>query len=284
MTKDVIILKAKFALLMLWCFLLCGCSEPIVSENPRSEATELSTDAATEMAIPESSAPPTTVPDISISVPSGTHRLVFEDDATGDYLEYYLFVPENAVKGMPLIVFLHGDGEVGNPDALEHYGPIIGAKEIYGDSFPFILISPATRQKSWTNGTIPETLMNLIRYIILECEIDASRVTITGHSRGAIGTWYLLSTYGDFFAAAVPVSCGSDCVLNYENLAKVPIYALVGNAGTYEIMYMNAMQNIVYNVGNHGGDVEFKVLEGLGHDDTSEMAYTQEVFEWILEQ
>ena len=272
-------MKAKYLLLLFCALLLCGCSEPMVSAP-----TESATSATTEPTIAESTAPQTTMPDLSISVPTGTHRCRFDDDTTGDYLEYYLFIPENAVQDMPLIVFLHGDGEVGNPDALEHYGPIIGAKEIYGESFPFILLSPATRQKSWTNGTIPDTLMNLIRYIIQECEIDPGRVILTGHSRGAMGTWYLASEYSEFFAAAVPVSCGTDMPLNFENLAQIPIFALTGNVGTYEINYKNAMEYLVSQINNHGGHVEFRILNGLGHDATSEKAYNQELFEWILEQ
>ena len=272
-------MKAKFTLLLLMCFLLYGCSEPAVTEPNESEPP-----ATTEPTIAESTAPPTTMPDLSISVPAGSHLRTFQDDTTGDYLDYYLFVPENAVKDMPLIVFLHGDGEVGDIEALEFYGPILNAREFYGEEFPFIMISPCTRQRSWTNGTIPETLMDLIRYIIIECEIDPGRVIITGHSRGSMGTWYLLSSYGDFFAAAVPVSCGSDLPLNYENLAKVPVFALAGNVGTYENMYRNAMEYLISQVQEHGGNAKFQLLDGLGHDDTSKMAYTQEVFDWILEQ
>ena len=201
-----------------------------------------------------------------------------------DYLDYYLFIPENAVENMPLIIFLHGIGEVGQVDLLEDHGMIKKAKEIYGDSFPFIALSPCTNTTSWTKYAVPDTLKALIDDIAVKCKIDPDRIIITGHSLGAIGTWNMVSLYGDFFSAAVPISCGIDQPMDYANCANVPIWAFAGTVGEYEVNYNNAMHHIVDRIVSYGGNVRITVLSGADHEMTLLAPYTPEFFQWMLEQ
>ena len=283
-------MRQKIAILIASAFIvLTGCTVPAsesalttipiaataeLTESPMKSPTEsvLTTIAPTEMTPP------------LIDIPAGSHLFRFTSEKTGDYLDYYLFVPENAVAGMPLVVFLHGDGEVGKIEALESYGPILNLREHYGEDFPCILVSPCTRQASWTNGTIPGTLMDMIDFVADECDADTSRVAITGHSRGAMGVWYLISEYGDYFSAAVPVSCGTDTVLNYENVTKVPVYALAGDNDKYENIYKRDMETLVLNIQAENGSAVFECLEGCNHIDTLTAAYSKALIEWMLEQ
>lgn len=272
----------KILVLILVVLLCCGCtakenvSGEVVTSAAETETFYLETTVQTEPTIAE-----TTEPDDSISVLAGSHCRTYTDSVTNDYLDYYLFVPENAVKNMPLIIFLHGDGEVGNLEVLENFGMMQSAREIYGEVFPFIAISPCTRVYSWINGSIPDTLMGLIREIAAECEVDPEHIIITGHSRGAIGTWHLVSTYGDFFSAAVPVSCESEGALNYDNLTSIPIWAI---AGSYDTYYLDNIKSLVAMIRQAGGDIELTILEDCYHGETSTRAYTREVFEWMCEQ
>lgn len=199
-------------------------------------------------------------------------------------MDYYLFVPENAEKEMPLIVFLHGDGEIGRPEILENFGMIQSAREIYGDAFPFIAISPCTRTTSWINGNIPHTLKGLIDETARRFAVDPNRIIITGHSRGSMGVWYMISEYGDYFSAAVPVSCGPDSVLDIENCVKVPVKAVAGTSGKDEIYYRAAMENTVATLREHGCDIELILLEHMEHGQTSTAAYDEEMFTWMISQ
>lgn len=267
--------------------LLCGCAAELPEPSTKIELAQPETIAAA-CTLPETEPVATTVPQIEtvppdISISAGVHLRRFSSEQTGDYLDYYLFVPESAVSGMPLLVFLHGDGEVGNLERLKGYGPNQAIREIYGENYPFILIVPCTRQPSWTNGTIPETLKGLIEASAAECSAAQDRIILTGHSRGAMGVWYMVSTYGDYFSAAVPVSCGTGCVLNYENLAKVKIFALAGDNDEYENIYRAQMEIIVGEIQKNGGNAIFTRLEGCGHGETAREAYTKELFEQILE-
>lgn len=241
-------------------------TEP-VSTNPITEPTE-----------------PSTEPDLSIAVEPGAHCGVATDDTTGDYLEYFLFVPEDAVQDMPLIVFLHGDGEAGNLASLETNVLITKLQEFYGDNYPFIVLAPCTRTASWIKGTIPSTLKFLIDEIVTECEIDPNRIILTGFSRGSIGVWHMISAYGDYFSAAVPVSCGNETALNLDNCVKVPILAFAGSGDENEWMYYNAMNNNVLRIQQAGGNAEMILLSGLMHPQTPYEAYSMDTFRWMLEQ
>lgn len=248
------------------------------------------TTSATEFVI-ETTAEPTvetTVPyterDTTLPFDAGSCLLRFEDNTTEDYMDYYLFIPENATTDMPLVIFLHGDGEVGKPEALFNYSMIKQARIIYGEEFPFIAISPCTRITSWTKGSIPETLKDLIDHVAQMCSVDIDRICITGHSRGAIGVWNMISTYGDYFSSAVIISSISAGELNIENCAKVPILAFAGTDDDLELQCQNAMKRYINKISKLSDNASFVLLKRSTHGETKDKAFTKETFEWLLAQ
>ena len=186
---------------------------------------------------------------------------------------------------MPLVIYLHGDGQVDRMDQLSNHGMIAKAREVYGEEFPFIGLTPCTRRISWVHDTIPDTLMELIDYTVESCHIDREKIIITGHSRGAIGTWNLISLHGDYFSAAVPMSCDcGDRIINYEEAAEVPVRAFVGYQGDLDKKYCPAMNYMCYEINQHGGSAELTVFWEYYHDATCNLAFTPELFEWMLSQ
>lgn len=259
--------------------LLCGCTGP--EAVPTTEpAVTVPTTIATQP--PETTVP--TEPQIQFPEP-GSHALRYDSETTGDYLDYYLYIPEGVHEGMPLVIFLHGDGQVDDMEALENFGMIKNAREIYGNDFPFIALSPCTRRISWVHDSIPDTLMELIGYVAQTSYVDPEKIIITGYSRGAIGTWNLISLHGDYFSAAVPISCDcGDRIIDYEKAAEVPVRAFVGYQGDLDSKYCPAMNYMCYEINQHGGDAELTVFWEYYHDATCNLSFTQELFEWILSQ
>ena len=277
----------KACIVCLLLFLLCACA----FEAQPAEVTSVSSDPAEEFSQAPVTEISTEIPTEAVTVPPyifpmepGSYLETYQDEETQDYLDYYLFIPEGASDKMPLVIFLHGDGEVGNPLLLEDFGLIKAAREIYGEKFPFIAISPCTRVESWISGSIPQTLIGLIDDISERLSINTDRIIITGHSRGAIGVWHMISTYGDFFSAAVPVSCGAETALDMENCVQVPVLAHAGNIGKNENIYREQMFNIVHIIKEYGGNAEMIVLENKNHTQTSTCAFTEDVLLWMLEQ
>lgn len=267
--------------------ILCGCTHDVnTPSEPMDTVVQTEAETAAVADPTESTAPlQTDAPtEPEPAFPAGTSFDTYTDPATEDYLEYYLHIPENAQLNMPLIVFLHGDTEVCRYDLLENFGVIAEAKEIYGEAFPFIGVTPCTRFKSWVDFSIPETLKGMIDHLTDTYSINPDQIIITGHSRGAAGVWNMISLYGDFFSAAVPVSCSTTEWLNYENCAKVPVLAYIGTIGEVECGYIPKMEYICKKIVEAGGEAELILLIDKSHRLTSSAAYTQETFEWMLAQ
>lgn len=216
-----------------------------------------------------------------LSTEPGSYKLRFTDSATSEYMDYYLFIPEGATVNMPLIVFLHGAGEVGKIDSLSNYGMISSAKSIYGNEFPFIAVNPCTHTASWTSSSVTPTLKSLIDWLVSRYNIDRSRIIITGHSLGSMGVWEMVSDYGSYFSAAVPVSSGPSTVLDYARCAEVPIKAYYGSL---EADYYTGMNKACTGINNAGGNATLDVLDGLNHPRTKDETYTRTLFNWMLSQ
>lgn len=218
-----------------------------------------------------------------LTIEPGAHEMRYDSEEANDYLNYWLHIPNGATENMPLIIFLHGDGEINNMGGLKHYGIYQAVQEIYGDDYPFILLMPNTRQYSWIKPNIQQILKELIDYVVEEYKIDKEHIIITGHSRGAIGTWHMISQYGDYFSCAVPVSCDyelEDFVVTQA--ATVPVWAFVGSKEYNK--YGKNMDILVNQINEVEGSAQLTTLEGKEHWQTSYAAYTQETFDWMLAQ
>ncbi len=196
-------------------------------------------------------------------------------------MNYWLYVPEHATEDMPLIVFLHGTGQIAAINLLEDFGLVNNVYEIYGNEFPFLLMLPNTTVRSWTQPPVTTTLIGLINEVSSQHCVDRDHIILTGHSLGAISTWQMISEYGDYFSAAVPVSYGFGKTLNYENIAKVPIKAYVGS---YETECAGNMKKLVKEILESGGNIELITLDECNHSDTVTKPYSKDLFEWMLMQ
>ena len=196
-------------------------------------------------------------------------------------MDYYAYVPDNARTNMPLIIFLHGSGEVNNIAALENYGPITAAKAIYGNEYPFIMINACTPESTWTSSSITDTLKGLIDKAVSDYQCDPNRIIITGHSLGAQGVWQMVSLYGDYFSAACPVSGVPVVQLDAQNCAEVPIQAYYGGQ---ETKYTSGMTTACNTINSAGGNATLSVMSGLDHAQTKDQGYTQDIFDWMLAQ
>lgn len=279
-------------MLILLGLLTCSCSTHNLSladksdEFPITQTQPAQTIPTTEAVEPSETAPATEPPEETappLGMPAGSYLDSYTDEETGDYLDFYIHFPENAVEGMPLLVFLHGDGEVGNPYVLKNGGIIGKIRKLYGEEFPFISIAPNTRVRSWINGDIPETLKGLIDATVEMYSIDPERIIISGHSRGAIGVWNMISIYGDYFSAAVPIgSPHAKGHINYDNASKVPVWTFAGNIGETENSYHKYLEYNVEQINNRGGSAKFTILEGYNHGGAKSGAITQDTVIWML--
>ena len=148
------------------------------------------------------------------------------------YLEY--LPPTYKAKGkqkFPLILFLHGLGELGDSnkelDRVSGHGPLKHLKQndqiaklIIAQSA--IVIAPQGLKADgwWRTEKLTATLAEIIK----QHPIDPNRIYVTGLSMGGGGTWAVATAVPDLVAAIVPI-CGAARVGDYVKLRGMPIWA-----------------------------------------------------------
>ena len=189
-----------------------------------------------------------------------------------DNLSYKVYISGVATYNMPLIMYLHGDG--GGEDRLYNL-----VKNIYGDDFPFLLVAPMGGMWNETAGR-KEVLKKIADKVCEEYSCDTSRISISGHSRGAIGTWAMVNKYPNYFYSAVPVSCGGG--ISASNFKNTKVMAFCGNRGDDINYYYNRMASNVNAINKAGGNAKFVELNA-NHSGTPQLAFTKETLEWMIE-
>jgi predicted peptidase len=119
-------------------------------------------------------------------------------------------------KKYPLLLFLHGGGELGDGNGqlplilknsvtrrlAEKTFPV--SFTVNGEEFSFIVISPQFRQ--WP---VVKDVHDILSYAVNTYRVDTTRIYLSGLSMGGGATWqYAGSAYGRSIAAIVPI-CGA---------------------------------------------------------------------------
>lgn len=222
---------------------------------------------------------------------SGVKRDVFYDSKNGISLPYCLYVPENytPTKEYPVILFLHGAGEIGtdNEEQLKNINNLFKYNsDLISSAF---LLCPQT--DSWWSldkyatgdqkGPLGSAL-HLLQDLQNKYSCDSNRIYVTGLSMGGMATWDLLEQYGDLFAAAIPV-CGSGNPNNVSLFKNLPIRIYHGTAdATVNFSGSKQMYDAIKNAG--GNNVKLYALEGIGHNAWDTAYGDRDTFSWLLAQ
>ena len=171
-------------------------------------------------------------------------------EETGVEVPYALFVPSSydASREWPLIVGLHG---LGRPyDWVMSYDGYVELAERDG----YILVTPkGYHPRGWYGSRGPgiprgldrdgaeglpdnlgelaeQDVMNVLRLVVDEFNIDDDRIYLWGHSMGGGGTYHLAAKYPDVWAAlglAAPAASGSPDQL--ASFRHIPVMVLQGD-------------------------------------------------------
>lgn len=136
---------------------------------------------------------------------------------------FYEYLPKgyNKKKKYPLLIFLHGMGELGNgesdlpkvlrngPLRLISNGTFPDSFVVDGKEYRFIVFAPQYIHWPW-----PRTTQAIVDYAVKHYSVDKKRIYITGLSMGGGATWECIGNskkYAKKIAAVVPV-CGASLV------------------------------------------------------------------------
>jgi hypothetical protein len=173
--------------------------------------------------------------------------------------EYYEYLPINYASGTqtyPLIIFIHGVGELGNgntdlskvlangPPSLIEQKKFPVSLTVNGNSFSFIVISP--QFVAWPSATDVNTVLD---YAIANYRVDINRIYITGLSMGGGATWDYAGAnagYASRIAALLPV-CGasslSQSACDRIAASNLPVWATHNN-GDDVVTVQNTLNNV----------------------------------------
>ena len=138
-----------------------------------------------------------------------------------------LFVPPEAMQPgepRPLVVFLHGAGEIGNNNITQVGGNIDNLLEAARQRGALLYAPQAPGNWSPTSRT--DQVMDMVDQAISTYNVDPNRLYVTGLSMGGGGTWNMLNRYDDRFAAGVPIA-GISPASDFDptNLVGLPTWA-----------------------------------------------------------
>ena len=129
---------------------------------------------------------------------------------------------------LPLVVFLHGDGQDGtdNESQLGGYGN--GSMELIDTAIqggvPLVYVAPQTTGAYWPPTRVEAVVADALKRF----PIDRRRIVLTGLSSGATGVWDALKLKPDCYAAGVPMS-GAANLVGLAPMRDVPLWLFHGD-------------------------------------------------------
>ena len=167
----------------------------------------------------------------------------------GEYMPYILYTPSCADEydEIPLIVWLHGTGQIGvNEWEFRNWSlPAVMENWTLEGFNAYVLcaqLSAPFNNGTWNNPTSMGYVKDLLDNFISEHNVDRSKVYILGHSLGAVGSVYMAHEMPEYFAACVamcPYYQGFDITE-----IEIPVMVYVGSpgGGEDEISYRYALK------------------------------------------
>jgi predicted esterase len=140
-------------------------------------------------------------------------------EGAGEIMPYRLYVPSkyDGQTPLPLVIALHGLGATENslfeaynqefPKLAEEHGFLLAAPlgyrvdGAYGRALFAAGEDAALRRRSEFSE---KDVLSVLALMKRDYKVDESRIYLTGHSMGAIGTWFLGAKYPEIWAALAP--------------------------------------------------------------------------------
>ncbi len=180
----------------------------------------------------------------------------------------------------PLLIFLHGAGEVGtDPRTLESKDPLHFTRAA-GFEIPMIVAVPICPEKRWEPRRIVAMLDQLLADNQYRFKIDPDQVYLTGYSMGGFGTFETAAEFPARFAAIVPVAGGGEPT-QANKLQNIPTWVFHGEKDKTVPLPSSSLVVDAMKRNGHG-NVRLTVLKDAGHGITKQVYSDPKVYDWLL--
>jgi predicted peptidase len=215
--------------------------------------------------------------------------------ANGVTMIYRLFNPgaQPAKKALPLVVYLHGSGGIGDDNLKQISGGNTRGTHVWTTpdaqrKHPTYVLAPQLpRGQQWGApdsdrlSSHAETLLQLIAALTQEFSLDPDRVYLTGQSLGGGGTWDIISKRPDLFAAAVPL-CGDGNPSRVVAARRLAIWVFHGAQDP--LVPVTGSRELVAALRAVGSPVKYTEYPDVGHDVWTRAYVDPALADWLFGQ
>lgn len=214
-------------------------------------------------------------------------------------MPYRLFRPEAAGK-LPLVLYLHGSGGLGDDNLKQlAFGNIFGTRVWLlpenQKRFPCYVVAPQT-DRGWIKydfsqepakelpgfGDGNRLALEIVDALRREFPIDDRRIYIAGNSMGGAGVWNMLANRAHFFAAAV-ICCGGVSPDDGTGSVETPLWDFHGDAD--QVVPVSSSRDRIVARRKAGGHPLYTEYPGVDHDGATRLAFTEpELVKWVFAQ
>ncbi len=218
-------------------------------------------------------------------------------------LSFAMYVPQNYSKdkSYPLLLNLHGDGNIGK-DVMTVLanGEITFGRRAAAEYKDTVVIVPASTE-TWMqvardttdniyknfsfDSAIPSKELEAAVSLVDECAekmaIDKSRIYLSGYSKGCMSSWYIMAKHSDKFAAAA-IACGSGDPSAVSKFSHIPVWVFMGDADT--VVSYPEVKGMYDAYTAAGGKGRFTVCTGAGHGIANWLQNEKELITWLYSQ
>ena len=143
--------------------------------------------------------------------PSKTYgKCDFVEKSAGG-MSYGICVPsEYKNESIPMIVWLHGSGEVGCSFSTFKGSGMLNVVRNWGNTglkdIPAIIVAPHLKSDSWSNGSVIKSVKAIMDQVMSDYNINKKNVALIGHSLGGSGVYYVAAANQSYFSSITMLS------------------------------------------------------------------------------
>ncbi len=245
---------------------------------------------------------PQTKPDIEVIETVPPVQVAVSQKITDNCLGFYRAFParyDSTSKRYPLLIFLHGLGELGNGTTelskvlVSAVPKLLNNKKfppnfnVGGKNFSFIILNP--QFKAYPAAT---DVYALIQYAKANYRIDTTRIYVAGLSMGGGLTWEFAVKYPKLSAAVVPIcgaSVANDTKVKAITGASLPVWAFHNEDDN--VITVNYTKNYISMINNYNPTPKARMtIWPTGkHDawtkatDPNYKENNMNIYEWMLQ-